>query len=113
MQQSKIRSPRATRRRQVERPKSGQARMLERRRTATCQEQNRTKTFPVPEDAYYMAGAGGQYAIIIPTHDLIVVRLGHYKGQPEGEKALRRALALLMEAVPQTRPVWQPEMRHD
>lgn len=74
---------------------------------------NRTKTFPVPEDAYYMAGAGGQYAIIIPTHDLIVVRLGHYKGQPEGDKALRRALALLMEAVPQTRPVWQPEMRHD
>ena len=31
----------------------------------------------MPEDAYFMAGAGGQYAIIIPTHDLVVVRLGH------------------------------------
>ena len=58
-------------------------------------------TFPVPKDAYYMAGAGGQWTIIIPTHDLVVVRLGHYKGSEEGEKAFQRALALLMEAVPQ------------
>ena len=74
---------------------------------------NRLRTFPVPEDAYFMAGAGGQYAIIIPTHNLVVVRLGHYKGQPDGEKALRRALGLLMEAVPQVRPVWQPPFRHN
>jgi len=74
---------------------------------------NRTKTFPVPEDAYFMAGAGGQYTIVIPTHDLVVVRLGHYKGQPDGEKALRRALDLLMGAVPQVRPVWQPPFRHN
>lgn len=46
MQQSKIRSPRATRRQQVERPKAEQTRMLERRPTAMCQEPNRTKTFP-------------------------------------------------------------------
>lgn len=69
---------------------------------------NRTKTFPIPEDAYYMAGAGGQSSIIIPTHDMTVVRLGHYKGADAGEAALRRALALLMEAVPQVRPPWQP-----
>jgi len=69
---------------------------------------NRTKTFPIPEDAYYMAGAGGQSGIIIPTHDMTVVRLGHYKGADAGEVALRRALALLMEAVPQVRPAWQP-----
>lgn len=69
---------------------------------------NRTKTWPVPEDAYYMAGAGGQFAIIIPTHDLVVVRLGHYKGSAEGRKALQRALTLLMEAVPQVRDPWQP-----
>jgi len=74
---------------------------------------NRLKTFPVPEDAYYMAGAGGQYAIIIPTHDLVVVRLGHYKGAAEGNKALQRALAKLMEAVPQVRQVWQPAFRHN
>jgi len=69
---------------------------------------NRTKRWPVPEDAYFMAGAGGQYAIIIPTHDLIVVRLGHYKGSEAGERALGRALELLMGAVPQVRQPWQP-----
>jgi CubicO group peptidase (beta-lactamase class C family) len=73
---------------------------------------NRTKTWPVPEDAYYMAGAGGQYTIIIPTHDLVVVRLGHYKGAQLGEKALRHALVLLMDAVPQLREPWQPPAAH-
>ena len=69
---------------------------------------NRTGRWPVPEDAYFMAGAGGQYTIIIPTHDLVVVRLGHYKGAEAGEKSLRRALELLMAAVPQVRDPWQP-----
>ncbi len=69
---------------------------------------NRTGRWPVPEDAYFMAGAGGQYTIIIPTHDLVVVRLGHYKGAQAGEKSLRRALELLMEAVPQVRDPWKP-----
>ncbi len=61
---------------------------------------NGTGTFPVPRDAYYMAGAGGQTTLIIPSHDLVVVRLGHYKGSTPGGKSFRRALALLMEAVP-------------
>ncbi len=61
---------------------------------------NGTGTFPVPHDAYYMAGAGGQTTLIIPSHDLVVVRQGHYRGAREGGRALRNALALLMEAVP-------------
>jgi len=61
---------------------------------------NGTEGFPVPPEAYYMAGAGGQYTIIIPSHDMVVVRLGHYKGSGPGGRALRNALALLMEAVP-------------
>jgi CubicO group peptidase (beta-lactamase class C family) len=70
---------------------------------------NRMKSWPVPKDAYYMAGAGGQYTIIVPTHDLVVVRLGHYKGQPAGDKALYRSLELLMQTVPQVREPWQPD----
>jgi len=61
---------------------------------------NGTGTFPVPREAYYMEGAGGQTTLIIPSHDLVVVRLGHYKGASAGAQSFRKALALLMEAVP-------------
>ena len=40
-------------------------------------------------------------AIIIPTHDLVVVRMGHHKGDRAGMKALDLALAELMAAVPE------------
>lgn len=56
--------------------------------------------FPVPKDAYYMGGAGGQFTLIIPSHDLVVVRLGHYKGEEPGIESFKKALALLMQAVP-------------
>lgn len=55
--------------------------------------------WPVPENAYFMAGAGGQFTIIIPSHDLVVVRLGHYKGASKGVEDLKAALEILMEAV--------------
>ena len=61
---------------------------------------NGTSAFPVPTDAYYMAGAGGQTTLIVPSHDLVVVRIGHYKGATPGGESFRRALALLMAAVP-------------
>jgi CubicO group peptidase (beta-lactamase class C family) len=64
---------------------------------------NGTGTFPVPREAYYMSGAGGQTTLIIPSHDLVVVRLGHFKGSEPGGRAFRNALALLMEAVPPTK----------
>ena len=56
--------------------------------------------YPVPREFYYMAGAGGQTTMIIPSHDLVVVRLGHYKGETAGAAAFRNALTLLMTAVP-------------
>jgi hypothetical protein len=37
---------------------------------------------------------------IVPSHDLVVVRMGHYKGSTVGSTGLNQALALLMEAVP-------------
>ena len=55
--------------------------------------------FPVPNEAFFMAGAGGQTTLIIPSHDLVVVRLGHYKGNTPGAESFKNALALLMEAV--------------
>jgi len=55
---------------------------------------------PVPREAYYMSGAGGQTTLIIPSHELVVVRLGHYKGSAAGSTGFKKALALLMEAVP-------------
>ena len=56
--------------------------------------------YPVPKEAYYMAGAGGQFTFIIPSHDLVIVRLGHYKGSGPGEAALKKAMGLLAQAVP-------------
>ncbi len=55
---------------------------------------------PIPKDAYMMLGAGGQSVTIIPSHDLVIVRLGHYKGQQTGGIALNKAYTLLIEAVP-------------
>jgi len=61
---------------------------------------NGTSSYPIPQNAYYMAGAGNQKTIIIPSHDLVVVRLGHYRGSAPGDEGLKNALSLLMKAVP-------------
>jgi hypothetical protein len=47
-----------------------------------------------------MAGAGGQITLMIPSHDLVVVRLGHYRGESYAASGFSEALALLIEAVP-------------
>ena len=64
---------------------------------------NTDDRFPAPREAYYMAGAGGQITLIIPSHDLVVVRLGHFKGATPGAAGLNKAIALLLEAVPAKR----------
>ncbi len=61
---------------------------------------NGAGAFPVPRDAYYMAGSGTQIALIVPSHDLVVVRMGHYRGGGPGYRSLERALTFLMDAVP-------------
>ncbi len=50
-----------------------------------------------------MAGTGEQHTIIIPSHDLVVVRSGRYTGQREATGSLNRALERLLEAVPANR----------
>jgi CubicO group peptidase (beta-lactamase class C family) len=64
--------------------------------------------YPIPRDAYYMSGAGGQTTLMIPSHDLVVVRLGHYRGDAAGTGGFKKALALLMEAVPKAQMTRAP-----
>ena len=57
-------------------------------------------SYPVPTNATYFSGAGGQTTLMIPSHGLAVVRLGKYRGARAGGRALDRALEVLMRAVP-------------
>lgn len=65
---------------------------------------NRANIWPGPEDSYALFGAGGQATWIFPTHDLVVVRMGFAKGGDESPDPLK----LILEAVPQSRPVGAP-----
>jgi CubicO group peptidase (beta-lactamase class C family) len=53
----------------------------------------------IPRDAYIMSGAGGQNTFVIPSHQLVVVRMGHARGQGPARKATNEALRRLVEAV--------------
>ena len=53
----------------------------------------------LPPDTYYMAGAGGQYTIIVPSLDLVVVRMGHFKGGPEANEPLNQAFDILVPEI--------------
>jgi CubicO group peptidase (beta-lactamase class C family) len=57
-------------------------------------------TWPVPRDAFAFRGAGGQETYVIPSRQVVVVRLGHFPGSRVGGQNLQQALRLLMEAIP-------------
>ena len=61
---------------------------------------NGTGSYAVPTTAYYMLGAGGQLVMIVPSHDLVIVRIGHSKGEPMAGRTIQKALSILMQAVP-------------
>ncbi len=54
---------------------------------------------PMPRDAFAMLGAGGQSAWIVPSHGLVIVRIGKYRGADLGEAARQKATTTLMSAV--------------
>jgi CubicO group peptidase (beta-lactamase class C family) len=54
----------------------------------------------LPRDAFAFRGAGLQDVYVIPSRDLVIVRMGHFIGLQPGTADLRRAQALLMEAIP-------------
>ena len=53
----------------------------------------------VPKDAYYAAGAFGQRTVIVPSHRLVVVRLGYSTNDDEATTTLGRAIAKLVAAL--------------
>ena len=60
---------------------------------------NRINTWNLPAETYFAAGAGGQNTWIVPQHDLVIVRMGHMRGQNAARRATNTALGLAIEAV--------------
>lgn len=56
----------------------------------------------LPTTAYMMLGAGGQSTTILPSHDLVIVRLGKYTGASAGGEALQKMFPMLLDAVPES-----------
>jgi CubicO group peptidase (beta-lactamase class C family) len=56
-------------------------------------------TWNLPPETYFAAGAGGQNTWIVPTHDLVIVRMGHMRGQGPARRVTNIALGLVIEAV--------------
>jgi CubicO group peptidase (beta-lactamase class C family) len=51
-------------------------------------------------EMYSMRGAGGQMTLIVPSRDMVIVRLGHYKGASAWGDAQPKGVQLLLDAVP-------------
>jgi CubicO group peptidase (beta-lactamase class C family) len=62
---------------------------------------NARGTSRLPRDAYAFRGAGGQEVAVVPSRDLVIVRMGHFPGARAGGADLNRAHALLLQAIPQ------------
>ena len=62
---------------------------------------NSVGSWNLPPDTYLMAGAGGQNTFIVPSRDLVIVRMGHFRGQAAGRRTLNNAFTILMSALPE------------
>ena len=61
---------------------------------------NARGVWKLPSDAFAFRGAGGQDTYVVPSRDLVIVRMGHFPGASAGAADLDRALAHLMHAIP-------------
>ncbi len=60
---------------------------------------NGDSAWNLPRETYLAAGAGGQNTWIVPSHDLVIVRMGHMRGQTAARRATNTALGLVMQAI--------------
>jgi CubicO group peptidase (beta-lactamase class C family) len=60
---------------------------------------NGVGNWDLPAETYLMAGAGGQNTWIVPSHDLVIVRMGHFRGSGVSRRATNRAFTLLLDAI--------------
>lgn len=58
----------------------------------------------VPTDAYWAAGAFGQYTVVVPSHALVVVRMGYSQNSGAVTTSLARLLVEVIEAVSANAP---------
>jgi CubicO group peptidase (beta-lactamase class C family) len=60
---------------------------------------NGSGRYPLPHEAFYMSGNGVQRVFVVPSHDLVIVRMGHTRGGATAEANLRAAQSRLLEAI--------------
>jgi CubicO group peptidase (beta-lactamase class C family) len=60
---------------------------------------NTTGGANLPKSAYNMAGQGGQHVFIVPSHELVIVRMGHQAGDAALDPHLSKALGLILDAI--------------
>ncbi len=60
---------------------------------------NGTGRYSLPSEAFYMSGNGGQRVFLVPSHDLVIVRMGHTRGGATADTNLRAAQSLILEAI--------------
>ena len=59
---------------------------------------NTDGSWNLPRETYFAAGAGGQNTWIVPSHELVIVRMGHMRGAGVARRHTNTALELVMEA---------------
>jgi CubicO group peptidase (beta-lactamase class C family) len=61
---------------------------------------NGNDAWNLPRDAYLASGSGGQHTFIVPSHDLVMVRMGHHAGGRASRDGLRAAQKEILAALP-------------